>query len=143
MLQDSPNTTRFAAGSEILSLPDGLPSSPMLPVTNLRARISPAENAINDAKEAMTTINLSKTWEDAIERVKWVMDTLSPVAEVRYNVLSCKSLAELLPQLHPYARMAYSLLFAIPKVTRLCYCGIEILMLCLFGYLDPSRTVST
>ena len=87
MLQDSPNTTRFAAGSEILSLPDGLPSSPMLPVTNLRARISPAENALNDAKEAMTTINLSKTWEGALAWIKWVMETLSPVAEVRHKVL--------------------------------------------------------
>ena len=31
----------------------------------------------------MMTINLSNTWEGALERIKWVMDTVSPVAEVR------------------------------------------------------------
>ena len=49
--------------------------------------MSPAENALNDAKEAVTTINLSKTWDGALERVNWVMDTLSPVAEVGRDVL--------------------------------------------------------
>ena|SRR6266702_242254 len=42
-----------------------------------------AENALHDANEAMTTINFSKTWEGALERIKWVTDTVSPVAEVR------------------------------------------------------------
>ncbi len=41
--------------------------------------------------------------------------------------------AEFRPQLHPYAKMAYGLLFAIPKVIRFRYRRIEILMLCLFG----------
>jgi hypothetical protein len=56
------------------------------PATDRRAGM-PAENALRDAKEVMATINLSKTWEGALERVKWVMDTLSPVAAVRRNVL--------------------------------------------------------
>ena len=59
----------------------------MLPATNRRAGMSPAEDALHDAKEVMATINLSKTWEGALERIKWVMDILSPVAEVRYSVL--------------------------------------------------------
>ena len=59
----------------------------MLPATDRRAGMSPAENALHDAKEVIATINLSKTWEGALERIKWVMDILSPVAEVRYNVL--------------------------------------------------------
>ena len=52
-----------------------------------RVGLSPAEDALHDAKEAMMTVDLSTTWEGALERVKWVMDTLSPVAGVRRNVL--------------------------------------------------------
>ena len=87
------NATRstVATGSETLSpLTDRLHSeiSAVLPlVTDQQEGISSAENALHDAKEVMTTINLSKTWEGALARIKWVMDTLSPVAEVRYNVL--------------------------------------------------------
>ncbi len=86
------NTTRstVATGSETLSPPkDRLPSemsTPMPPVADRRAGMSPAENALHDADEAMTTINLSKTREGALERSKWVMDTVSPAAEVRCNV---------------------------------------------------------
>jgi hypothetical protein len=46
-----------------------------------------AENALREANNAMTTINLCDTWESALERIKWVMDTLGPVAEVRINGL--------------------------------------------------------
>ena len=48
--------------------------------------MSPAEKALQDAKEAMATINLSDTREGALERIKWVMDTLSPVAGVRRDI---------------------------------------------------------
>ncbi|KAH9032448.1 hypothetical protein EDB85DRAFT_2145566 [Lactarius pseudohatsudake] len=77
---------------------------PVLPMPLVACRrdgnqgVSPAENALHGAGEAMETIDLSKTWEGALERLKWVMDTVSSVAE-----------------LHPYAKMAYSLFFAIPK----------------------------
>ena len=46
------------------------------------------DDAINRAKEAMNTISNSNTWEGALERIKWVMDTVSPVVGVCYNVLS-------------------------------------------------------
>ena len=82
-------------GSDILSPPtDRLPgemSAPMSPAADRRVGMSPAEDALHDAKEAMTTIDLSKTWEGALARVKWVMDTLSPVAGVRRNVLFANS----------------------------------------------------
>jgi hypothetical protein len=87
------NTTRstVAIGSETLSPSmDHLPSemsAPMQPATDRRAGISPVENALHDANEVMATINLSKTWEGALGRIKWVMDTLGPVAGVRCNVL--------------------------------------------------------
>ena len=92
-LTTTPNTTRFTvtASSDTLSPPtDHLPSEMsalMPPVMGRWAGMSPAENALHDAEEVMATINLSKTWEDALWRIKWVMDTVSPVAEVRYNVL--------------------------------------------------------
>ena len=91
VIQESTSTTRsaFTIDSETLSPPtDRISITPMSPATDGRAGISPAENALFNAKEVMTTINLSKTWEGALARIKWVMDTLSPVAEVRYKVLS-------------------------------------------------------
>ena len=62
-------------------------STPMPPAADRRAGMSPAENALHDADEAMMTINLSNTWDGALERIKWVMDTVSPVVEVRCNAL--------------------------------------------------------
>ena len=55
--------------------------------TDRPAEMSPAENVFVDAKEATATINISDTWGGALVRIKWVMDTLSPVAGVRRNVL--------------------------------------------------------
>ena len=86
------NTTRstVVTGSESLSpLRDRLPSeiSALIPpASDQQEGMSSAENALHDAKEVMTTINLSKTWEGALARIKWVMDTLSPVADVRRNI---------------------------------------------------------
>ena len=87
------NTTRstVVTGPETLSsMTDRLPSeiSALMPsATDRQEGMSSAENALYNAKEVMTTINLSETWEGALARIKWVMDILSPVAEVRYNVL--------------------------------------------------------
>ena len=39
--------------------------------------------ALDKADDAMKTIGRSNTWEGAVGRIKWVMDTLSPIAEVR------------------------------------------------------------
>ncbi|KAF8260405.1 hypothetical protein EI94DRAFT_904934 [Lactarius quietus] len=92
--QDSTNTTRSTAtGSGALS-----PPTDRLPDILMPAGMSSAEDALQIADEAMTALNLSDTWEGALERIKWVMDTVSPVAE-----------------LSPYAKMAHGLLFAIPK----------------------------
>ncbi|KAH8995204.1 hypothetical protein EDB86DRAFT_3243662, partial [Lactarius hatsudake] len=101
--QESVNPTRSAitTGSETLSPPtDRLPSeinAPVLPAADRRG-LSPVESVLDGAGEAMATMNLSNQWEGALRRIKWVMDTVSPVAE-----------------LHPYAKMAFGLLFAIPK----------------------------
>src|SRR6266702_3118846 len=89
----SMNITRptVATGSETPSSPtDRLPSPLIPPAAVQQAGMSPAENALHGAGEAMTTINLSKTWEGALKRIKWVMDTASSVAEVRCDVLFVK-----------------------------------------------------
>ena len=45
-----------------------------------------SRSALNSADEALkrvVTIDRLKTWERALARIKWVMDTLGPIAEVR------------------------------------------------------------
>ena len=73
----SPYTTSYSV----------LPINPTnLQSTNRQTGVPSAWNALRDAKKALTTMNdLSNTWEDALERIKWVMDTVSPVAEVRHG----------------------------------------------------------
>ena len=47
--------------------------------------------ALAQADQAMKRMNRLNTWKGAVGRVKWVMDTLSPIAEVRvipFDVLS-------------------------------------------------------
>ncbi len=89
MTQDPMKSIRstVAAGFETLSCPrDHLPgeiTTSMPPAADGSAGMPPAKNALRNADEAMTTINLSNTWEGALERIKWVVDTVSPVAEVR------------------------------------------------------------
>jgi len=43
--------------------------------------------ALHQADEAMNRIDKSNTWESAVGRIKWVMDTLGPIAEVRVMLL--------------------------------------------------------
>jgi hypothetical protein len=54
----------------------------------IREEVSPTDTknprlALDRADEAMKPIDRSNTWEGAVGRIKWVMDTLSPIAEVR------------------------------------------------------------
>ena len=70
-------------------------SYPVLPInvtdpqsTNQQTGMPPARNALRDAKKDLTIISdISDTWEDALERIKRVMDTVSPVAGVRCDTL--------------------------------------------------------
>ena len=106
-------------GGTLAPAADHRPSTPIPPTSVQAAGMPHIEDALQGAKEAMTTISLSDTWGVVLERMKWVMDTLSPVAEVRYDLLfPIVGGFERCPQLSPYAKMAYGLLFAIPKVSR-------------------------
>ena len=87
MVQDSTRSTRSTVAAETLSSPKdrllGEITTSMPPAADGSAGMSPAKNALRNADEAMATISLSNTCEGALERIKWVMDTVSPVAEVR------------------------------------------------------------
>ena len=53
-----------------------------------REQVSPAGTedlrlVLDQADQAMKQIDRSSTWQGAVGRIKWVMDTLSPIAEVR------------------------------------------------------------
>lgn len=94
-------------------------STPILSEPNVRAEMLPAENALRDAYEATKTISLTNTWEGAVARIQWLIDTLRPVAGVRHSAMSfylIPDLANFRFQLNPYVQMAFSLLGAIPKV---------------------------
>ena len=81
------STAQGPDGGTLAPAADHRPSTP-IPLTSVQAAGMPhIEDALQSAKEAMATISLSDTWGVVLERVKWVMDTLSPVAEVRYDLL--------------------------------------------------------
>ena len=70
----------------------------------------------HQADESMKRIDGSNTWERAVRRIKWVMDTLGPIAEVRVMPFDVLERANFHTQLSPFAKMAHGLLLAIPKV---------------------------
>ena len=72
--------------------------------------------ALDMADHAMKQMDrLDSTLKGAIGRVKWVMDTLSPVAEVRIIPFDVLSRANFYIQHFALAKMAHGLLLAIPK----------------------------
>ncbi len=89
MAQDSMISTRSTVATSLETpsspkdhLPDEITTS-IPPAADGSAGMSPAENALRSADGAVVAIDISNTWEGALERIKWVMDTVSPVAEVR------------------------------------------------------------
>jgi hypothetical protein len=54
------------------------------PTSDTQAEVSSgdAEKAIRSAEIAMKAMNCYDTWGKAVERVQWVMETLSSIAEV-------------------------------------------------------------
>ncbi|KAH9047713.1 hypothetical protein EDB84DRAFT_443721 [Lactarius hengduanensis] len=86
----------------LLPLSDHLLVQSSAPVPQDPAETSLVKKArvdLDRADEVNESINRSNTWEGAVRKIKWVMDTLSPVAE-----------------LHPIAQMAYRVLSVIPEV---------------------------
>jgi hypothetical protein len=66
--------------------PDHLPVERVAPMPQDRGEMSLVKEAqirLDRADEAKELIDRSNTWEGVVGRIKWVMNTLSPVAGVR------------------------------------------------------------
>ena len=72
-----------------------------------------ADNAIRQ----IVPVDRSNMWESALGRIKWVMDTLSPIAEVRIISFDVLGRTNFQTQLFPLAKMAHGLLSAIPQAS--------------------------
>ena len=63
-----------------------------------RERMSPTEDFLfaldraNETMKAIVPFDQSTTWERTVERIDWVMDSLSPIAEVRVMPFCCPRL---------------------------------------------------
>ena len=80
------STAQGPDGGTLAPAADHRPSTP-IPLTSVQQAGMPhIEDTLQSAEEAMATISLSDTWGVVLERMKWVMDTLSSVAEVRYDL---------------------------------------------------------
>ncbi len=69
-----------------LPSPDTLPVGTGTPMPDGQPEMSPTEEAliaVRQADKAKNSIDLANTWEGTISRIKWVMDTVGPIAEVR------------------------------------------------------------
>ena len=69
-----------------VSPPDLLPVQGGTPTPQDQGEKSPVEEAqirLDLANEAAKLMDRSNTWEGVVGRIKWLMDTLSPVAGVR------------------------------------------------------------
>ena len=79
--------------------------------------VEKARVGLDLAEKAKESIDRSGTWEAVVGRIKWLMDTLSPVAGVRVSFLVCfLDLANSRSQLNPIAQIAYSVVSVIPQV---------------------------
>ena len=93
--QDSRGPEQFTA---LRPPPEHTPIQSSTPVPQDQAELSFAEKAqigLDRADKAEESIDGSNTWQGVVERVKLVMDALSPVAGVRViNIPFCLSSAE-------------------------------------------------
>ncbi|KAH9001614.1 hypothetical protein EDB92DRAFT_83340 [Lactarius akahatsu] len=90
----------FSTTPEVLTKEDNSSDEEPTKPTPVQAEMSPAEDALialHRADDAKKLIDRRDIWNGAVSRIKWVMDTVSPIAE-----------------LHPFAKMAYGLVSAIP-----------------------------
>ncbi|KAH9047040.1 hypothetical protein EDB84DRAFT_1673774, partial [Lactarius hengduanensis] len=99
MAPDSSGPDRPSAPGHLSHPPDHRPveSSTLMPQDQGETSVV-EKHQIVSVDQVEEVIDRSNTWEGAVGRIKWVMDTLSPVAE-----------------LHPIAQMAYKVLSVIPE----------------------------
>jgi hypothetical protein len=69
-------------------LPPSLPTEsgpPASPTADGQGEVVPSKIALHDANDAVKTMKFDDAWGNVVERIKWVMDTVSSVAEVRLS----------------------------------------------------------
>jgi hypothetical protein len=101
-----PRHIQFPTPEHLLPLPHRQPVETGNTMPQSQEEMSPTSTkdprfALHRADESMkriVPIDGSNTWERAVGRIKWVMDTLGPIAEVR-TIPFLMSLAELTPTL--------------------------------------------
>jgi len=131
------------------SLPHHLSIENDATMSRSREEMSPPEDPLlvrhraEKAMKAITPIDRLKMWESAVERINWVMDTLSPIAGVRTMpfLLSLTKLTSI--QLFPLAKMAHGLLSVIPKVRPIASYSKQSAYSMFVLMIDTPRTVST
>ncbi len=85
MSPDSGCSIQSTAPEPLLPLPDHISVEIDVSTSQSQAEVLPTEDphvALRRADEAVKPMDRSNTWEMAVGRIKWVMDTLSPIAEV-------------------------------------------------------------
>jgi hypothetical protein len=110
-----------AEPEDLLPPPDHLPVEGVTAIPQDQGEMSlvkEAQISLDLAEQAKKSIDRSNTWEGVVGRIKWVMDTLSPVAGVRVIFVSPFLHVDWADafQLNPIAQMAYSVLSVIPQV---------------------------
>ncbi len=86
MAPDSGVPVQSTAPERLLPSPDPLPVGTGTLMPDGQAEMSPTEKAliaVRRADEARKPIDRANTWKGAVSRIKWVMDTVSQVGEVR------------------------------------------------------------
>ncbi len=117
-----PRYIQFTAAERPSSLPHHPSIENDTPMPQSREEMSPTEDPLiarrraDEIMKAIFPIDRSKTWESAVEKINWVMDTLSPIAGVRTIPFSLFLIKLNSTQLFPLAKMAHGLLSVIPKV---------------------------
>ncbi len=82
---DSGEPIQSTATEFHLPLSGPLPIETGTPMPDGQTEMSPTEKAliaVRRADEAKKLIDQVKTWQGAVSRIKWVMDTVSPIVEV-------------------------------------------------------------
>jgi len=85
IVPDSGGPIRTTVTKPLLPSSDHLPVETGTPIPDGQAETSPTERALiahRRADEAKKPIDRKNTWKGAVSRIKWVMDTVSPIAEV-------------------------------------------------------------
>ena len=86
VVPDPGGPSQSTAREPLLPSPEPLPVETSAPESDSQAGMSPTEKAliaVRLADEAKKPIERANGWEGAVSRIKWVMDAVSPIAEVR------------------------------------------------------------